>query len=138
MTFSPKIKVAVLSLTVLCSAAYLIVYGVRDTMVYYLTVSEFERTAAEGKRYRVSGPVEKNSILKDPEGVLRFSIGDDNGLLAVSYRGPVPDTFREGVEAVVEGVYRGAEIFEADVLLAKCPTKYEPADGVYSENNRYR
>ena len=122
---SAKIKIAVPLFVVLCSVAYLIYDGVRDTMVYYLTVSELEQTAFEGRRYRVSGPVEGNSVTKLRDGELRFSINDGGNRLPVSYRGTVPDTFREGVEAVVEGIYRGSESFEADLLLAKCPTKYE-------------
>lgn len=122
---SAKIKIAIPLFVVLCSVAYLIYDGVRDTMVYYLTVSELEQTAVEGRRYRVSGPVEKNSVVKLRDGELRFAIKDGANRLPVSYRGTVPDTFTEGVEAVVEGVYKGSESFEADLLLAKCPTKYE-------------
>ncbi len=135
---SPKIKIVIATLTVLCSVAYMIYDGVSDTMVYYLTVSELERSAAEGGRYRVSGPVEENSIVKEPDGGIRFSIKDGANRLPVYYRGTVPDTFREGAEAVVEGIYRGSESFEADLLLAKCPTKYESKDGAYSGNNGYR
>ncbi len=136
---SPKIKIVVPALVVLCSVAYMIYNNVSDTMVYYLTVSELERTAVEGKRYRVSGPVQDKSIVKERSGRMSFAISDDAGkLLAVSYRGAVPDTFREGVEAIVEGVYRSGRVFEADLLLAKCPTKYESTDGARSESSGYK
>ncbi|QMU56086.1 MAG: cytochrome c maturation protein CcmE [Candidatus Mycalebacterium zealandia] len=135
---SPGIKIAVLVLTVLLSTAYLIYDGVTDTMVYYLTVPELKRSAEEGERYRVSGPVEKRSIVKKRDGEVSFSISGGSDSLEVSYRGEVPDTFTEGVEAVVEGIYRGSESFEADLLLAKCPTKYESADGLYPESDKFR
>ncbi len=134
--FSPKIKIVVPVVLILCSVAYMVYDGVSNTMVYYLTVSELERTFVEGKRYRVSGPVLEKSVVKEPDGGLRFSISDDAGkILEVYYRGTVPDTFREGVEAVVEGVYSNSEIFVADILLAKCPTKYESSDGLYLKSN---
>lgn len=134
--FSPGVKIAVLVLTVLLSTAYLIYDGVTDTMVYYLTVPELKRSAETGKRYRVSGPVGENSIVKKRDGEVIFSISGGADSLKVSYRGEVPDTFTEGVEAVVEGFYRDSQSFEADILLAKCPTKYESADGLYPESGK--
>ena len=119
------IKIAFAALVVVLSVAYLVYEGVSDTMVYYLTVSELKQTAVEGSRYRVSGPVEEGSIRKRPGGEINFSIVEDGDRLPVTYRGTVPDTFREGVEAVVEGVYTEGRPFGADLLLAKCPTKYE-------------
>ncbi len=137
--FSPGFKIAVPVFVILLSVTYLVYDGVSDTMVYYLTVSELKETASPGKRYRVSGSVAEGSIVKKPGGELTFSINDnENDSLSVSYRGTVPDTFREGVEAVVEGVYRNAENFNADLLLAKCPTKYESAAEIYPESGKSR
>ena len=45
----------------------------------------------------------------------------------VSYKGIAPDTFKEGGIAIVEGHYLKNGIFEADKLLAKCPSKYQSA-----------
>ncbi|MGI9558372.1 MAG: cytochrome c maturation protein CcmE [Thermodesulfobacteriota bacterium] len=132
--FSPGMKIAVPSLIILLSVAYLVYDGVTDTMVYYLTVPELKSAAVDGKRYRVSGSVEADSVKKNG-GELSFSIAGDGGSLPVSYRGSIPDTFREEVEAVVEGVYREGGVFEADLLLAKCPTKYESADYLYPESD---
>ena len=119
------VKIAAAALTVALSVAYLVYEGVTDTMVYYLTVSELKQSAAG--RYRVSGSVEEGSVRKLPGGKITFSIVENGNRLPVSYKGTVPDTFREGVEAVVEGVYSEGRPFRADLLLAKCPTKYESA-----------
>jgi cytochrome c-type biogenesis protein CcmE len=53
----------------------------------------------------------------------------------VTYEGIVPDVFADEVEAVVEGVYAKNDVFEADTLLAKCPTKYESTDSLYDEKD---
>lgn len=119
------VRIALAALVVVLSVAYLVYDGVTDTMVYYLTVPELKQVAVEGSRYRVSGPVEEGSIRKHSGGEVAFSIVQDGDRLPVSYSGTVPDTFREGVEAVVEGVYTEGRPFDADLLLAKCPTKYE-------------
>ena len=43
------------------------------------------------------------------------------------YRGkdPVPDTFRDGSEAIVTGLMGGDGIFLAKKIQAKCASKYE-------------
>ncbi|MGB2691963.1 MAG: cytochrome c maturation protein CcmE [Thermodesulfobacteriota bacterium] len=43
--------------------------------------------------------------------------------------------FADDVEAVVEGVYAKNDVFEADTLLAKCPTKYESTDSLYENKD---
>jgi cytochrome c-type biogenesis protein CcmE len=40
-----------------------------------------------------------------------------------------PDLFKDGAEVVVEGRLAGsADVFHADKVLAKCPSKFEPED----------
>jgi len=99
-------------------------------MVYYLTVEELKERIpfVYKEKVRVSGAVVPGSIKKDIDGSLEFKISDGKQSIDVRYKGIVPDIFREGVQAVVEGLYTPENIFQAKVLLAKCPTKYEPAN----------
>jgi cytochrome c-type biogenesis protein CcmE len=53
----------------------------------------------------------------------------------VQYKGIIPDIFKDGVEAVVEGLYTPENVFNANVLLAKCPTKYESTDSLKKGEN---
>jgi cytochrome c-type biogenesis protein CcmE len=46
--------------------------------------------------------------------------------LRVNYRGPIPDLFAAGRDVVVEGKRDAAGVFQADVLMTKCASKYEP------------
>ncbi|MEX0999476.1 MAG: cytochrome c maturation protein CcmE [Thermodesulfobacteriota bacterium] len=125
------VAIAVIALTV----SYLVYGGVRDTMVYYLTVEELmaQVPAVYDSRVRVSGTVVPGTIIKDTEGALEFKITDGSQIIDVAYDGIVPDIFADDVEAVVEGVYAKNDVFEADTLLAKCPTKYESTDSLYEE-----
>jgi cytochrome c-type biogenesis protein CcmE len=109
---------------------YLVYGGVRDTMVYYLTVGELKgRVPSVYKdKVRVSGTVVPGSIKKSIDGSLEFKITDGKQAIDVQYRGIVPDVFRDNVEAVVEGLYTPQNVFQAKVLLAKCPTKYDPSN----------
>ena len=57
---------------------------------------------------------------------LTFSIQDETGTLPISYHGPQPDMLVDAVEAVAIGKYDAAgEVFVAEELLMKCPSKYE-------------
>lgn len=123
------VAIAVIALTV----SYLVYGGVKDTMVYYLTVEELKAQVPEvyESRVRVSGTVVHGSIIKENDGSLEFQITDGTQTIDVQYEGIIPDIFADDVEAVVEGEYAKNDVFEADTLLAKCPTKYESTDSLY-------
>lgn len=123
------IAIAVIALTV----SYLVYGGVKDTMVYYLTVEELRAQVPDvyDTRVRISGKVVPGSIIKDENNALEFEITDGTRNVPVTYEGIIPDIFADDVEAVVEGVYAKNDVFEADTLLAKCPTKYESTDSLY-------
>jgi cytochrome c-type biogenesis protein CcmE len=82
------------------------------------------------QRVRIGGRVVDGTIKWNPRDLrLEFQISDKEtaDVLTVKYKGVVPDTFKNGVEAVADGVLTPEGYFEADNLLAKCPSKYEPA-----------
>lgn len=125
-----KIKFIVGIGVIAIALTYLVYGGVRDTMVYYLTVGELKGRVPSVYRdkVRVSGTVVPGSIKKGMDGSLEFKITDGKQAIDVQYSGIVPDIFRDNVEAVVEGLYTPQNIFKAKVLLAKCPTKYDPSN----------
>lgn len=128
-----KIKFIVAIVVIALTVSYLVYGGVKDTMVYYLTVEELKAQVPEvyESRVRVSGTVVPGSIIKENNDVLEFQITDGAQTIDVEYEGIIPDIFADDVEAVVEGQYAKNDIFEADTLLAKCPTKYESTDSLY-------
>ena len=131
-----KLKFIIAIVLIAGALSYLVFAGVKDTMVYYLTISELEAKTPSiyGDRVRVSGTVVPGTIVKDSDGNLKFRITDGDNIIDVSYRGIVPDIFKDDVEAVVEGEYTENKEFKADVLLAKCPTKYESDEQLYELN----
>jgi cytochrome c-type biogenesis protein CcmE len=77
---------------------------------------------------RVAGVVEAGSIVHDDtKQLVTFVIDDGKQRLPVAYSGVVPDIFRPGIQVVVEGHYSGQGAFQAQTLLAKCPSKFEAA-----------
>ncbi|GBC86090.1 Cytochrome c-type biogenesis protein CcmE [bacterium HR12] len=94
------------------------------SVVYYHTPTEVR--SMPGERVRISGQVVDGSISTDPSaGVVRFAVTDGVTTVPVVYRGPRPDTLRDEAEAVVEGELGRDGVFRADVLFAKCPSKFE-------------
>lgn len=118
----------ILGLTSLAALGYLIWGGVRSAAVYYVTVSEFHRRldASRPMDARVAGRVVPGSIRWLELGrKVEFEMAEGGRRLAVRYQGTFPDLFKDDAQIVVEGRGRAGEPFDAVVLLAKCPTKYE-------------
>ena len=128
-----RLKFILPLLVIVSLISWLIFAGVKDSMVYYITVDELLEDVPDiyGQKIRVSGTVVHGSIKNDLDDSLRFTIADGRGEIDVEYDGIIPDIFTDGVEAVVEGKLSGDNVFEADLLLAKCPTKYESEEPPY-------
>jgi cytochrome c-type biogenesis protein CcmE len=94
----------------------------------YLSVAEIKALGPEQARdSRVAGEIVPDSVNYSTRDLhLTFAIRDDTGNLAISYHGPQPDMLVDAVEAVVVGKYDpDNQVFEAEELLMKCPSKYE-------------
>ena len=131
----PRLKVLLAGSALAVGVAYLILTGLQNSAVYYLTVGEMlaRGSAVYGQRVRVAGDVTPGSVQREEAGLaIRFSVQDESGQIPVYYRGgPVPDIFGEEVQVVVEGKYGPDGTFAASTLLAKCPSKFE-SDGAAS------
>ncbi|MDE3078302.1 MAG: cytochrome c maturation protein CcmE, partial [Chloroflexota bacterium] len=84
-------------------------------------------SAVYNQNVRVAGIVDGPSIVKDATtGTLKFTAEDSSGKLPVVYRGgAVPDIFGPGIQVVVEGKYKADGTFQANNVLAQCPSRYE-------------
>jgi cytochrome c-type biogenesis protein CcmE len=133
MTLSPK--VLVLSGVVVASMVFLLARTVGGQGgVYYLELGEF-MTKPVDRPVRLAGFVAEGSVQKDPAGLaVRFTIRDqeDRQHLPVFFDartagGRIPDTFTDGSQVVVSGRLGRDGVFQANQMLAKCPSKYEAA-----------
>jgi cytochrome c-type biogenesis protein CcmE len=112
------------------SLAYLLSQSFGEQLVYSKYVDELlaHRSEYLGRTVRVEGLVEDGSIENRP-GTLdyRFRITKAGRSLQVRYSGIMPDTFREGGGVVAQGRLGRSDVFVADQVMAKCPSKYEMA-----------
>ena len=127
-----RLKFVLLGSGIMLSMAFLIWAGMdqRGGFAYYLTVTEYldqDRQSTDG--FRVNGKVVEGTIRRLPGGEqVQFTMSDGTMSLQVQYHGIIPDTFVDNAEVVVEGSLGEDRIFEAHLMLAKCPSKYEAAE----------
>jgi cytochrome c-type biogenesis protein CcmE len=114
-------------IAILGAILYLVYANTQANAVYYMTVPELKQcTTCAKQSVRVAGYVQTGSIKHDGRTQsISFVIEDSHQTLPVVYSGVVPDIFRAGIQAVVEGHYTGKGPFQARTLLAKCPSKFQ-------------
>lgn len=102
--------------------------GFTQSKTYYHTISELPTLSATAvhQRMRVSGNVRVGSI-SHADGRINFVLEEQGKDLPVSYvgRDPLPDTFKDGAQALVEGRLMPQGGFVAEQVQAKCASKYE-------------
>ena len=84
------------------------------------------REAVGGRPYQLTGIVLAGSVRRRG-GALDFRVRDRSGSASVpvSYRGAVPEPFREGREIIVTVRRSGAGfVGQRDSLVTKCPSKF--------------
>jgi cytochrome c-type biogenesis protein CcmE len=122
-------KIIIVSLVVVGSVAYLILSGVKQTGMQYMTVTELAQMerAPKAGGFRLDGIVAGGSIQYDQRRPrLAFRMTDGKEAVNVVYDGLMPDAFAEGRDVVVEGTFRHSDrTLEASKLVTKCPSKYE-------------
>lgn len=127
-----KIRFAAGFAVIIGAVLYLAMSGFQEGKAYYRTLEELDTLGpnAEGQRLRVAGIVTDGSIERNGAEVT-FQLEQEHRHLTVRYIGdqPIPDTFKGGVEAVVEGERQADGTFEADQIQAKCASKYEAEYG---------
>jgi cytochrome c-type biogenesis protein CcmE len=119
------------SLAVLAIAVALILNALRDSIVFFSTPAMVEQEhIPPGKRFRLGGLVQPGSLARGDNLAVRFEVADGTAKLPVSYKGILPDLFREGQGVVAEGALDASGVFEADTVLAKHDERYMPKEVV--------
>jgi cytochrome c-type biogenesis protein CcmE len=135
-------KFAALIVVVLGTLVWLATTGMSNTKTYYKTIAELGQMGdkAYGQRIRVGGNIESGSIQHAGQEV-QFVLTQDKDpnlhplgrtlRLKVAYTGsePLPDTFRDGAQALADGKLDHDGVFRAGKIQAKCASKYEAKPG---------
>ncbi|MBM2824494.1 MAG: cytochrome c-type biosis protein CcmE [Dehalococcoidales bacterium] len=124
-----KRKFLIGGIVIFLALGLLTVNGIRGAATYYYTVSELAQlgSSVNGKSVRVNGLVAPGSVEEQEGGrITSFAVVEGGKALPVLYKGVKPDTFKAGNEIVVEGRLDASGTFQAQTLMPKCPSKYEP------------
>ena len=112
----------------MAALAWLGFVGFQESKAYYLTVDEYNtmKGTLDGKSLKLAGDVVAGSIDRS-KPQMEFVIGSRNNRIRVRYTGNdiIPDTFKDGSKALVEGKPAPDGTFQARHIEAKCASKYE-------------
>jgi cytochrome c-type biogenesis protein CcmE len=121
------------ALVIVAGVTGLIISGVKETGVYFLTPTELiAKTLADPSFHdiglKVGAHVVPGSVRRSPSArTINFRVSDGVKEFPVTYTGLVPDTFTDAsnIEVIVEGKYGRDGVFHATEVLAKCGSRYE-------------
>lgn len=117
------------ALATLGLALALVLFALRDTIVFFYGPSELAQKAPQpGQRLRIGGLVKQGSLMREGDRTVRFAVTDTKQDIEVTYKGALPDLFREGQGVVAEGTLGEDKIFRADSILAKHDERYMPRE----------
>jgi len=140
-TSSNNVKIGIAVAIILGTIGWLAFTGYGANKSYYVTIAELGGMGdkAYHSNLRVEGFVQPGTIEQNGTHVT-FVLNEFEShspkakggkLLKVEYKGtePPPDTFKDDSQALAEGSWGRDGVFHANLLQAKCASKYAPAPG---------
>jgi len=121
-------KFIVGGVVIVAALAWLGFVGFQESKAYYITVDELQnmKGSFEGKTLKIAGDVVSGSIDRS-KPQMEFVIAGLKNQVRIRYTGSdiIPDTFKDGSKALVEGTVDSGGVFNARHIEAKCASKYE-------------
>lgn len=111
---------------ILLCATGLVVFGLRDSLVFFVTPTELLEKKPD-HQVRIGGMVEAGSVRQNENTITEFIVTDFETSVPVRYKGVLPDLFREGQGVVAQGTYTNG-YFDAAEILAKHDEDYMPSE----------
>lgn len=115
---------------IICGAAAALVFkAFEENLVFFFSPSQVAaHEAPEGRAFRIGGFVQEGSVQRQKDGVtVRFEVTDTAHTVPVTYKGSLPDLFKEGKGVVAQGKLQNG-VFVADQVLAKHDENYMPPE----------
>jgi len=121
-----------LGVVALGAATALVLSAFEQNLVFFFTPSQVAANEApQGRTFRIGGMVVPGSVKR--EGVeVRFVVTDTAKTIPVTYRGALPDLFREGKGVVAQGQLAADGVFAAREVLAKHDENYMPPEAAHA------
>jgi cytochrome c-type biogenesis protein CcmE len=112
------------------AAVGLVLYALKNNVSLYFTPTQvYNKEAPQGRSFRIGGLVETGSLTREKDGLTaHFSITDTAKSMPVTYKGILPDLFKEGKGVVAQGKLQADNVFYAEEVLAKHDENYMPPE----------
>jgi cytochrome c-type biogenesis protein CcmE len=119
-----------LGLLVLGVATVLVLNAFQSNLVFFFTPTQVASgEVPQGRSFRIGGMVEDGSLVRDSDGLtVHFIVTDTAKRVPVTYKGILPDLFKEGKGAVAQGQLGADGTFVASEVLAKHDENYMPPE----------
>ena len=117
-------------LGIIAAAILLVLYALRNNVSLYFTPTQvYNKEAPQGHSFRIGGLVEAGSLKREKDGLTsHFIITDTSKSMPVTYKGILPDLFKEGKGVVAQGKLQADNVFYAEEVLAKHDENYMPPE----------
>lgn len=124
-----KIKLAVAGVVFACAVGYLAFAGVQKGWVYTVTVDHYlANPQQQTQRVRLGGTVSPQDLqINKAQLTAHFLLKGEKDEIPVDYKGVIPDLFKPGCQVLVEGKRDAAGVFQSDLMMTKCASKYDAA-----------
>ena len=111
-------------------AVALVLNAFQSNLVFFFTPTQIAQgEAPTGRAFRLGGLVEPGSVRREGDGtIVAFRVTDNARTVDVTYRGILPDLFKEGSGVVAQGTVQPDGSFRASEVLAKHDENYMPPE----------
>ena len=111
-------------------AVALVLNAFQSNLVFFFTPTQIANgEAPQGRAFRIGGLVEPGSVRREGDGTtVAFRVTDNARTVNVTYRGILPDLFKEGRGIVAQGTVEADGSFKASEVLAKHDENYMPPE----------
>lgn len=108
-----------------------------SNIIYFVTPKELQTYDIRNlqQTFKLGGYVKEGSLIKLAQGEIKFTVTDFEENTEVTYKGVVPDLFKEGQGTIATGFLNDEGIFIASEILAKHDENYIPKEVVDSVKN---
>jgi len=138
--FLPRQTKLLLGAFVILAAIGLFIFSsLQGNQQYFMTLDELKAKGdfATKQTVRVGGNLAPNTTKINPKDLTaEFAITDGANVLPVTYKGVLPDTFEKSTQVIAEGKLGSDGVFHASLVLAKCPSKYDPAQVEWHQSDQ--
>jgi len=127
-------------LAALSLATALVMNALDNSIAFYFTPTQVAAgEAPRNKAFRIGGMVKEGSIRREADGLtVQFIVTDTAKEVPVGYKGVLPDLFKEGKGAVVQGKIGDDGRFVATEVLAKHDENYMPPEAQHAIDEAHK